>query len=982
MKKLKISFILFFLSSTIHSAFSQSKASIDISEYYTGVLDYATELKPYILEVSKAEVKTRSYDKSKVTHVEYLNIDNKLWTQKQVGVPNVLKLNINFKGESYPLVLKRRFLRSDDYKLTASSSEKRRKVESYFYNGVIEGDFNSWATVAIIDGKYKILLASKDGNIEVSYDNDNTYNIYESTDLVKVPTYECHTNDFPQPQSKTSSETVRSIGSDCVELYIECDNQSYIDNGSSIANTEAWALSIINDVATIYSTINIPLVVNSVFVWNSTDPYATGSSMQAVRDSFVNQIENSYDGRIAQLFSTRDLGGGLAYGVGGLCGSYPDFPAPYSIATSLETNYSAYPNFSFTVNVVAHELGHVFGARHTHACVWGAEFDSQIDDCGNIYAAENGDQPEGQGCFDENNPILPNNGGTIMSFCNFAGGGIDLANGFGTEIGDYIYDVFLTASCATGGTCASIPPSNDVCINAIEIIANGICNLKTYDNILATSSGVTDPTCGTVGVGLDVWFTFTPTLVDMNLEFKPVSSQVEDVVITVYSGTCGSLTEEFCEVGVNEELSIKLLGLIVNTPYYIRVIETGSDEFGNFELCLANELLPCHPAYDQLINLYNNTGGVNWISNDGWSAGAANINCTPCSWYGITCDNQDNIIGIDLFNNNLIGTVPSALGELTKLRTLKLMNNDLSDTFPDIWIDLDVLEFVDLSNNNFIGSMPSSLGNLMKLNTLYVENNNMDGELLGSIGALPLLNVYWTKNNNFSGCYPDAYTELCDIGSTKFTNNPLLPSAGNNFEYFCSQGLGGDIDNDGFCLGPNVGDDCIDDDATVYPMAPELCDGKDNDCDGDYDEGLTSDNMWITSGDGDWTTPSNWSLGIMPAACHDVILPSSGTSRTITISNSIEAYARSVTAFSNNILNNEGELNISGSDDIGLDLNSEATYQNSGTTNIKNVSFYGIITNGIIENEGNIFVENLGTNFEVYMMGESIFLNNGAILLK
>ena len=60
-----------------------------------------------------------------------------------------------------------------------------------------------------------------------------------------------------------------------------------------------------------------------------------------------------------------------------------------------------------------------------------------------------------------------------------------------------------------------------------------------------------------------------------------------------------------------------------------------------------------------------------------------------------------------------------------------------------------------------------------------------------------------------------------------------------------------DADRDGFgnpnssqssCNQPSgyVADntDCDDQDATVYPNAPEICDGKDNDCDGQFDEGV------------------------------------------------------------------------------------------------------------------------------------------------
>ena len=47
------------------------------------------------------------------------------------------------------------------------------------------------------------------------------------------------------------------------------------------------------------------------------------------------------------------------------------------------------------------------------------------------------------------------------------------------------------------------------------------------------------------------------------------------------------------------------------------------------------------------------------------------------------------------------------------------------------------------------------------------------------------------------------------------------------------------------------GDDCKDWDASVYPNAPELADGKDNDCDGLVDDGLDCLKTWYLDGDKD-----------------------------------------------------------------------------------------------------------------------------------
>jgi len=56
-----------------------------------------------------------------------------------------------------------------------------------------------------------------------------------------------------------------------------------------------------------------------------------------------------------------------------------------------------------------------------------------------------------------------------------------------------------------------------------------------------------------------------------------------------------------------------------------------------------------------------------------------------------------------------------------------------------------------------------------------------------------------------------------------------------------------DADGDGYAE-----NDCDDDDATVNPLAPEICDGQDNDCDGDIDEDDALDAAtWYADADGD-----------------------------------------------------------------------------------------------------------------------------------
>jgi len=89
----------------------------------------------------------------------------------------------------------------------------------------------------------------------------------------------------------------------------------------------------------------------------------------------------------------------------------------------------------------------------------------------------------------------------------------------------------------------------------------------------------------------------------------------------------------------------------------------------------------------------------------------------------------------------------------------------------------------------------------------------------------------------------------------------------------CKATLGYSIDNT----------DCDDTNDMINPGTPEICDGFDNDCNGVVDgfalcncqSGIQTNTFLNLNAN--WFDPNNWSLGIVPATCHHVVIPA-GTS--------------------------------------------------------------------------------------------------------
>ena len=73
-----------------------------------------------------------------------------------------------------------------------------------------------------------------------------------------------------------------------------------------------------------------------------------------------------------------------------------------------------------------------------------------------------------------------------------------------------------------------------------------------------------------------------------------------------------------------------------------------------------------------LVALYNATNGPNWTNNTNWLSNA------PLSeWHGIGTDGDGRVVSIEFEQNNLQGSIPPELGQLTNLTTLNLAKNVL-----------------------------------------------------------------------------------------------------------------------------------------------------------------------------------------------------------------------------------------------------------------------------------------------------------------
>ncbi len=309
------------------------------------------------------------------------------------------------------------------------------------YKGVVDGDPSSVVALSVFGNEVMGLISTDQGNMvlgRLENDRESRHILYMESDLDKSSDFECGTQDEGlgyTAEELTPQASGRDAG-DCVRVYIEIDDDIVTQKGGATPAIN-YITGLFNQSITLYANETVNMTISEIYAWTTNSPY-TGNSSSAMLSSYQANTD-SFNGNISHLVSYQ-ASGGIAV-LDNLCSSNPDWRKCFS---SIDASYLNVPTFSWSVMVITHEMGHVIGSKHTHACAWNGN-NTAIDGCAGSV--------EGSCSL----PGNPPEGGTIMSYCHLLGIGINFNLGFGSQPGNVIRNrVNASGNCLT--SCGPPPP--------------------------------------------------------------------------------------------------------------------------------------------------------------------------------------------------------------------------------------------------------------------------------------------------------------------------------------------------------------------------------------------------------------------------------------------------------------------------------------------------------------------------------------------
>ena len=377
-----------------------------------------------------------------------LNIDKSKIQFLLLSNPHNISLRIPTDSSFIDLDLFQSQIFTPDFFIeTATKKDQSVMPPGLHFWGIIHGDNQSICAISIFENEIMGLISTPAlGNINLgrlSNNENDVHILFNEKDLLISPEIDCQTEENSNTYSPQQLTAPSHLNTNCIRLYWEVNYDIFLDKGG-ITNTTNYIVGLFNESALLYANDNIPVELSSLFIWDTISPYT--ATITITQLNLFQSTRNSFAGDLGHLLGYEGSGG-VAASVSGLCSSNLDYSMCYS---GIHSTYQNVPVFSWSVEVVTHEQGHLLGSRHTHACVWNGN-NTAIDCCGPLSG-----RPYEGNC---SGAPFPANGGTIMSYCHLTSAGIDFTLGFGPQPTAVILNNYNNASCLSpcvGGTfCGS-----------------------------------------------------------------------------------------------------------------------------------------------------------------------------------------------------------------------------------------------------------------------------------------------------------------------------------------------------------------------------------------------------------------------------------------------------------------------------------------------------------------------------------------------
>jgi hypothetical protein len=475
---------------------------------------------------------------------------------------------------------------SDDFTLRDQNGNILPSNMGVFYRGRIKNSESSFVAISFFESEVYGVIHDGEERFEFSKESDlihklipiesdhnfgcgNEFVNNEISDNLKS----IYDNINPAREiPKTSSQLglnpyVTTTADTCINVAWEVDYDIYSTLLSNLIDPANYIQSLFNASKTLFANDGIEVQLSDLKFWTSgLSPYF-GYNLSGVpceinlssalyylitdyHDYYNNnniQVKGDIQHLLASSYTcTLGLGyhAGVSQSIGGLCTGnkfvFSQISLPQTPSSSV---------YSWAVNVITHEQGHMFGSQHTHACAWNGN-NTAIDRCAYYPYSSTATTQSGPSCATNvtiPGPLTitnPTGGGTIMSYCQNAYSpnifdvnrvrvNINFALGFGAQPQQVIVDWINLMPCLTG--CSQNPG-----------ITPTPTSTQTQTPTPTNTIGLTQTPTPTLTLTKTKTPTPTPTKTSLSCDLSYIYNVNPNNTLTIissnYSGITGTLT--------------------------------------------------------------------------------------------------------------------------------------------------------------------------------------------------------------------------------------------------------------------------------------------------------------------------------------------------------------------------------------------------------------------------------------------------------